>query len=120
MPQAEVANLVKALGQYMLEIAAQELGPRDPADPGPAGLPVAVLEADGFLIQAEDAPVGERDAEDVARQIVEHGWLAHPPGGNVHDPGRAPDGGGKAHPGTALLEHGPELTTHLAGQRLGR
>jgi hypothetical protein len=35
MPQAEVADLVKALGQNMLEIAAQELGPRDPAGPGP-------------------------------------------------------------------------------------
>src|SRR5918994_945575 len=73
MPQAEVADLVKALGQNMLEIATQELVPRDPADPGPSGLPVAVLEADGFLIQADDAPVGQGDAEDVAGQVVEHG-----------------------------------------------
>ena len=35
MPQAEVADLVKALGQNMLEIAAHELVPRDPAGPGP-------------------------------------------------------------------------------------
>ena len=55
MPQAEVADLVKALGQNMLEIATQELVPRDPANPGPAGLPVAVLEADGFTIQVNDA-----------------------------------------------------------------
>ena len=120
MPQAEVADLVKALGQNMLEIATQELVPRDPANPGPASLPVAVLEADGFVIQADDAPVGQGDAEDVAGQIVEHGLLPHTPGGNMHDPGRAPDGGGKAHPGAALLEHRPEPTAHLAGQRLGR
>src|SRR3954466_1838447 len=66
MPQAEVADLVEALGEKMLEIATQELVPGDPADPGPAVLPVAVLEADGFVIQADDAPVGEGDAEDVA------------------------------------------------------
>ena len=60
MPQAEVADLVEAPGQNMLEIAAQELGPRDPAGPGPSGLAVAVLKADGFLIQVDDAPVGER------------------------------------------------------------
>jgi hypothetical protein len=84
MPQAEVADLVKALGQNMLEIATQELVPRGPADPGPAGLPVAVLEADGFVIQADDAPVGEGDAEDVAGQIVEHGLFTHTPGGIPH------------------------------------
>src|SRR4051794_13175380 len=70
----------------MLEIAAQEFVPWDPAGPGPAGLPIAVLEADGFTIQAEDAPVGQGDAEDGAGQIVEHGLFPHTPVGNVHDP----------------------------------
>jgi hypothetical protein len=43
-----------------------------------------------MVVESDDPSVGERDAKDVAGEIVEHGVLPVAPGGNVEDPSRAP------------------------------
>ena len=55
-----------------------------------AGLAVLVLDGDRFLVEADDARVGESDAKDVAGEIVEHRLFAVAPGGDMEDPGPAP------------------------------
>ena len=75
----------------MLEEAAHELFAAKSAGPRVAGLAVLVLDRDRFLIETDDARVGESDAKDVAGEIVEHRLFAGAPGGDMEDPGDAPD-----------------------------
>src|SRR5580692_3468618 len=65
MPQTEVADLVEAARQHMLEEAAHELLAAEAAGPRVAGLAVLVLDGDRFVVEADDARVGESDAKDV-------------------------------------------------------
>ena len=80
MPQAEVADLVEAAWKHMLEEAAHELSAVELTDPPAVGLTVLVTKADGVVVETDDAGVGEGDAKDVAREVVEHGLLAGAPG----------------------------------------
>src|ERR1700761_5859916 len=91
MPQAEVADLVEAARQHVLEEAAHELVAAEPAGSPPAGLAILVLDRDPVVVEADDAGVGERDAEDVAGEVVEHRLFAVAPGADVKDPSLVPD-----------------------------
>ncbi|MGB8527905.1 MAG: hypothetical protein WCD75_13910, partial [Rhodoplanes sp.] len=42
----------------------------------PAGLAVAVRDGDAGVVEADDAGVGDGDAENIAGEVVEHGLLA--------------------------------------------
>src|ERR1700722_9686778 len=119
MPQAEVADLVQALGQDMLEEAAHELLAGDAAGPPPVGFAMLVADGDGLIVEADNAGVGDRDAEDVAGEVIEHGLFALAPGRAMDDPGLGPGGVGQNQIGTFLLERGPELAAHELGQGLG-
>ena len=63
MPQAEVADLVEAARQHMLEEAAHELLAVELTDPPAVGLTVLVTKADGVVVETDDAGVGEGDAK---------------------------------------------------------
>src|SRR5208282_6572797 len=90
MPQAEVADLVKAARQHVLEEAAHELLAAQAAGSRAAGLAFLVLDGHRLVIEADDPGVGQSDAKDVAGQVVEHGLFAVAPGGDVEDPGLMP------------------------------
>ena len=116
---------MQALGQDVLEEAAHELLPGDPAHPPSVGFALLVADGDGLIVEADDAGIGDGDAEDVAGEVVEHGLLALAPGRAVDDPGLGPGGVGQNQVGTLLLERGPELAAHelakaLAGTRKAR
>ena len=95
MPQAEIADLVEAFGQDMLEEAADELVAGEPAGPPARGFALLVADGDGCVVETDDAGVGDGDAEDVAGEVVEHGLLALAPWRDVDDPGLAPGGVGE-------------------------
>src|SRR4051794_4126818 len=120
MPQAEVADLVEATRQHMLEEAAHELFAAEPAGAPPAGLAVLVLDRDRLVVEADDARVGERDAEDVAGEIVEHGLFALAPGADVKDPSLVPDRVRNDDVWALLPQQRPELAAHQLGERLDR
>ena len=80
MPEAEVADLVEAARKHMLKQAAHELLAVKLTDPPAVGLMVLVAKADGVVVKTDDAGVGESEAKDVAREVVEHGLLAGAPG----------------------------------------
>src|SRR6266508_5859075 len=70
--QAVVANLGEALGQDVLQEAAEELqGVARAPTPGAAAA-VAIAERHVAGVEAFEATVHEGDAEDVAREILEH------------------------------------------------
>ena len=92
MPQAEVTDLVEAARQHMLEEAAHELIAAETAGSRAAGLAFPVLDGDRFVVETDDAGVGESDAKDVAGEVVEHGLFAVAPGGDVEDPALTPHG----------------------------
>ena len=76
MPEAEVSDFVQTLGQDVLEEAAHELLAGDAAHPPAVGFAMLVADGDSLVVEADDASVGDRDAEDVAGKIIEHGLLA--------------------------------------------
>src|SRR5271170_5985677 len=49
-----------------------------------------VADRDGLIVEADDAGIGDRDAEDVSGEVVEHGLLALAPGRAMDDPGLRP------------------------------
>jgi hypothetical protein len=118
MPQAEVADLMQALGQDVLEEAAHELLPGDAADPPPVGFTMLAADGDGLIVEADDPGVGDRDAEDVAGEIIEHSLLALAPGRAMDDPGLGPGCVRQNQIGTLVFESGPELAAHEFGQGL--
>ena len=75
-----------------------------------------VADGDSLVVEADDAGVGDRDAEDVAGEVIEHGLLALAPGRAMDDPGLRPDGVGQNQVGTAPLQRGPEFAAHELGQ----
>ena len=107
MPQAEVADLVQALGQDMLEEAAHELLAGDAAGPPSVGFAMLVADGDGLVVEPDDTGVGDRDAEDVAGEVIEHGLLALAPGRAMDDPGLGPGGVRHNQIGTTLLATRP-------------
>ena len=68
MPQAEVTHLVEAARQDVLEESAHELVSAEAAGSRAAGPAFLVSDADGLVVEADDAGVGESDAKDVAGQ----------------------------------------------------
>ena len=64
--------------------------PLEAAGSRAAGLAFLVLDGDRFVVETDDAGVGESDAKDVAGEVVEHGLFAVAPGGDVEDPRHAP------------------------------
>jgi hypothetical protein len=118
MPHAEVADLMQTLGQNVLEEAAHELLAGDAAHPPSVGLALLVADDDGLIVEADDAGVGDGDAEDVAGEVAEHGLLGLALGRAVDDPGLGPGGLGPDQIGTSLLERGAELAAHELGQGL--
>ncbi len=120
MPKSEVAHFVEAARQHVLEEPAHELLAAEATGAPAVGLAVAILDADGGVIEAGDARVGDGDAEDVTGEIIEHCLLAATPGGDVGDPALAPDHVGRDEIGTGTLQKHPELAAHLAGKRFDR
>ena len=116
MPQAEVADLMQALGQDVLEEAAHELLPGDAAGPPPVGFAMLVADGDSLIVEPDDTGVGDRNAEDVAGEVIEHDLFAFAPGRAMDDPGLGPGGIGQNQIGTLLLQRGPELAAHELGQ----
>jgi len=120
VPQAEVADLVQALGQDMLEEPTHEFVTGHADGPPAIGFAMLVADGHGLVVEADDAGVGYGDTEDVACEIVEHGLLALTPGRAVDDPGLGPDGVGNNEVGATVCEPVAELATHELGERLDR
>src|SRR3954451_5670121 len=120
MPQAKVADLVEAARQHVLEEAAHELVAAEPAGASLAGLAVLVVEADPVVVEADDAGIGERDAEDIAGEIVEHRLFALAPGADVKHPSLVPDRVRDDDVWALLPQQRPELAAHQRGERLDR
>src|SRR5713226_1254754 len=102
----------------MLQEAAHELVAAEAAGSPAAGLAFLVLDADGFVVEAADAGVGESNAKDVAGEVVEHGLFAVAPDGDVEDPGLAPHRVGDDEIGALSVQQRPELATHQPGESL--
>ena len=62
-----------------------------------------VADCDGLIVEADDTGVGNRYAEDVAGEVIEHGLLALAPGRAMDDPGLGPRGVGQNQIGTPLF-----------------
>ena len=91
MPQAVISDLVEAGWQDVLEKAADELMSLERLRAIAIGRSVLVAEGDGLIIDGEDAPVGDGDAEDIAGEIFERGLFTLAPRGDVDHPGDLPD-----------------------------
>ena len=75
---------------------------------------------DPIVVEADDAGVGESDAEDVAGEVVEHGLLAVAPGADVEDPWLVPDRVRDDEIRALLPQQGAEFAAHQRGERLDR
>src|SRR6202051_3462639 len=118
MPQAEVADLVEAARQNVLEEAAHELVAAKAAGSRPADLAFLVLDRDRLVVEADDAGVGESDTKDIAGEVVEHGLLAVSPGGDMKDPRHLPDHVGNDEIRAPSLQQCAELAAHQFGKSL--
>ena len=79
-----------------------------------------MADGDAFVVETDNAVVGDGDAEHVAGEIAEHGLIAFAPGSTVHDPGFPPRSFRQDQIRTALCERGLELAAHKLGQGLDR
>jgi hypothetical protein len=118
MPQAEVTHLVEAARQHVLEEAAHELLAAEAAGSPAAGLAVPELDRDRLVVEAGDAGVGERDTEDVAGEVVEHGLFAVATVADVKDPVFAPDLVRDDEIRAFAPQQRPELAPHQPGESL--
>ena len=85
MVQAEVADFDEALGQDMLEEAAEELGGFQSAGALALLLAIAITEPHTLVIGMEDRGVGDGDTIKVAGEITD-GLVAGADGLGVDDP----------------------------------
>jgi hypothetical protein len=91
-PEPIVANLVNTAGQDMLEEPANELlGGKGERFWGPA-IAIGVTECHGTCVDGDDSTVGDRDAMNVAGQVVQNGVGPLDGGLAVDDPVLRPDG----------------------------
>ena len=104
----------------MLEEAAHELVTAQAGGPPLHRLTIFVADGDAFVVETDNAVVGDGDAEHVAGEIAEHALTAFAPGGTVHGPGLGPCSFRQGQVWSALCERGPELTAYKVGQGLGR
>src|SRR5579884_3740992 len=91
VPQAIVADLMEAGRQNVLQKAADELVAGHGFAAAAAGRPVGVAEAHARVGDAENAIVGDGDAEGIAGEIIERGLLACAPRRDVNYPRDVPD-----------------------------
>jgi hypothetical protein len=120
VPEAVVTNLMQASRQNMLQEAAHELVAAQAGGPPLHRFTIFVADGDAFVVEIDNAVVGDGDTEHVAGEIAEHGLIAFAPGRTVHDPGLCPCSFRQGQVRPALFEGGPELTTYKNGQGLGR
>jgi hypothetical protein len=59
VPEAEIADLVQALGQHVAEEPAHELAALDAARAQPVGLALLVPDDDPLIVEGDDAVVGD-------------------------------------------------------------
>src|ERR1700722_7611424 len=118
MPQAEVADLVEAARQHVLEEAAHEFVAAQSAGSRSAGLAFLVFDCDRLVVEPDDPSVGESDAKDVAGEVVEHRLLTGAPGGDVEDPARAPHRVGDDEVRAFSEQQRAELAAHQFGESL--
>src|SRR5271154_4889767 len=100
----------------MLQKVAHELVAAQAGGPPLHRLTIFVADSDAFVVEADNATVGDGDAEHVAGEIAEHGLFAFAPGSTVHDPGLGPCSFRQGQVRTALCKRGPELTAYKVGQ----
>src|SRR4030088_408216 len=110
MPQAVIADLVKAGRQDVLEEAPDELVAGHGFLALAVGGAVLVTIGHGRVVDRPDAVVGDGDAEGVAGEIVERGPLSLAPWRYVNAPGAQSDMGRqvgvRAEPGEGIAEAG--------------
>ena len=70
MPQAEVADLVEAARQHMLEEAAHEFVTAQAAGSSAAGLAFLVLNRDRFAVEGDDPGIGKSDAKPRTNPLI--------------------------------------------------
>jgi hypothetical protein len=92
MPQPIIAQLVEPLRQDVLEISAQKLVAGDGDRTVAIRLAVLVAKSHTVTIDADDAAVGDGDAESIAGEIFER-LRALVPWRDVDDPRAAPGAG---------------------------
>jgi hypothetical protein len=90
MEQAEMADLHKAIGQDMLEEAADKLDGVEMSRTGAGTTHFPVGEGDGAVGEAHDTAVGNSDPEDIRGEVSE-GGVAMVLGLTVDVPGDGPD-----------------------------
>jgi len=104
----------------VLQETAHELVAGQAGGPPLHRLMIFVADGDAFVVETDNAVVGDGDAEHVAGEIAEHGLIAFAPGSTVHDPGFPPRSFRQDQIRTALCERGLELAAHKLGQGLDR
>jgi hypothetical protein len=111
-----VADLGEALGQDVLQEAAEEHPRIEGASLEGARAAVAVAERHLALGEAFEATVDDGDAEDVPREVVED-LLSGPGLLDMDDPLVTPDGGRRLIEETSLAETRAHLGAEQPGQR---
>ena len=121
MPETEIADLVEALGKDVLEEAAHELAAFHATGAPTRRFTMLVSDGDGVMVEGDEASIGDGDAKDVAREVIEHGLRALAPTGDVNDPGCGPGGiVGGDQIGTFACQQGTELAAHPISEGLVR
>src|SRR5271170_3036089 len=100
----------------MLQEAAHELVAAQAGGPPLHRPTIFVADGDAFVVEIDNAVVGDGDTEHVAGEIADHGLIAFAPGSTVHDPGLGPCSFRQDQIRTALCKRGPELTAYKVGQ----
>ena len=70
------------------------------------------MDGDCFVVETDDAGIGESDTKDVAGEVLEHGLFAVAPGGDVEDPALTPHGLRDDEIGTLSAQEVPEFAAH--------
>src|SRR5499427_3042017 len=98
MPEAEIANLVQAFGQDVLQEAAHELLSIEGAGAPAVGLAMLVAEGNGVLVERDDAigPLLRKPRPDLAAHELGDGCLGGKVGGAGGMPARGSSGGDAA------------------------
>jgi hypothetical protein len=115
--KAVITDLLKPLGQNVLQEATDELLSREGTRFPVTGGPVTVTEGDLTVLTLENPPIGESHPEDIRGQILESG-LTGANGLTVDDPLLPPDRGRNSLGQSCFLQGGPKLGSKEAGEGL--
>lgn len=116
MPEAEIANFMKALGQDMLQIASHEFMAGEGAGFVALGLSILVAEGDAGLVETDQAAIGDGDAEGIAGKVVEHRLLSLAPGLDMDHPALVKDMRGELQLGADFLQAVVKQPCHAFGK----